>query len=158
MLYRTIVPLFTIDSGLDSVQTQHFPIRFPFEADSDFTYSYPLKLSMLFDPESAEVHELILSQMNFDEIEPFLLEVICLIGLSLGTSNAHFKALIARKPWLFGELPPQFEYVKQVERTRVPRLAKELYSEEAYVKMVITLGKILVRNHETELFEEFFYS
>ena len=102
-LYRQIAPLYSIDSELDSVQTEHFPIRFPFENDSEFTYCYPLKLSMLFNPDATELHELILSQMDFDGIEPFLLEITCLIGLSLGTENHFFKALFARKPWLFGD-------------------------------------------------------
>lgn len=105
------------------MQTEHFPIRFPFESDSDFTYCYPLKLSMLFNPDSVELHELILSQMNFDIIEPFLLEVICLIGLSLKTKNQFFKSLFAKKPWLFGETAPQFKDVKSLERKRAPKLA-----------------------------------
>lgn len=58
--------------------------------------------------------------MSFDDIEPFLLEVACLIGLSRGTDNQYFQALIDRKPWLFGEEPPMFEYTKNVERKKVP--------------------------------------
>ena len=152
------MPLFQIDETLDCVQTEHFPIRFPFDRDSDFTYCYSLKLSMLFNPESRDLHELILSQMQFDAIEPFLLEVICLIGLSLGTENQFFGALFEKKPWLFGESSPQFQYVKSLERKKAPKLALNLYSEEAYIQMVITLGKILIRNHEAARFTEFFFS
>ena len=99
-----------------------------------------------------------MSHMDFNMVEPFLLEIICLIGLSMGTENKYFKAIFARKPWLFGEIPPQFQHVKNFERKKVPAKIFELYSLDSYIKKVVTLGKILIRNHETLLFEEFFFS
>ena len=40
----------------------------------------------------------------------------------------------------------------------MPKLALDLYSEDSYIQMVITLGKILIRNHKVALFKEFFLS
>ena len=40
----------------------------------------------------------------------------------------------------------------------MPLLATQLYSEAAYEKMVTTLGTILIRNQERELFADFFFS
>lgn len=113
---------------------------------------------MLYNPENQTLDELLLSRMDYTKCEPFLLEIICLIGLSMGTENDHFKTIFAKNPWLFGDAPPLFQHVKSLNRKRTPSKALQFYPLEGYIKMVVTLGKILIRNHEIALFEQFFFS
>ena len=57
-----------------------------------------------------------------------------------------------------GESIPPFTNIKNIKRLKVPLLAQTYYSEKAYVDMVIKFGKVLIRNHEIDLFKEFFFS
>ena len=64
---------------------------------------------MLLNPDATEMHELILNSMNYDAMEPFLLEVICLIAMHRGTADKHFRQIFKRKPWLFEQAQPELE-------------------------------------------------
>ena len=57
-----------------------------------------------------------------------------------------------------GETIAQFTHIKNIKRLKVPQLAKQFYSEETYVAMVIKFGQLLIRNHEIDWFKEFFFS
>ena len=72
-------------------------------------YCFGLKLALLFQPENCELHEFILSQMDFTALAPYLLEVTCFVGKFLGTKNKYFKQLFAMKPWLLGDQEPPFD-------------------------------------------------
>ena len=57
-----------------------------------------------------------------------------------------------------GEKIPPFSNIKNIKRLKVPRLAQDYYSEKTYVNMVIKFGTVLIRNHEVDLFKDFFFS
>ena len=92
-LYRQVIPLCSIDESLQSVETGKFSIKFPFESTSTFCYCYSLKFAFLFHPTRKDLHELILSKMDFDSVEthPYDLEISCLVGKCIGTKNEHFR-------------------------------------------------------------------
>ena len=71
---------------------------------------------------------MILSRMDVDKVGPFLLEVLCLIGLSMGTDNEFFQTNFRKSPWLFGEKAPLFSHVKSLKRAKIPKVALSLYS------------------------------
>lgn len=98
--------------------------------------------------------------MDFDSeyLRPYQLEIGCLVGHCIGTKNKFFLDLFKRQPWLMGDDIPFFTHVKNIKRLKVPSIATKFYSAEAYVAMVIKFGQILIRNHEIDLFKEFFFS
>ena len=57
-----------------------------------------------------------------------------------------------------GEKIAPFTNIKNLKRLTLPKYAKLYYSEKTYEEMVIKFGTILIRNHETDLFKEFFFS
>ena len=56
-------------------------------------------------------------------IQPFALEIICLVGKYVGTKSSYFESLFKLRPWLMGDEQPNFHIVKNKERTRVPDAA-----------------------------------
>ena len=91
-------------------------VCFPFDSSNDMTYCYPLKLSILCKPGAKEEHEHILSQIDLGVMQPYLLEVACFIGIAIGTDNKYFKAIAARRPWLFGQTSPSLFLIEQTEK------------------------------------------
>ena len=80
--------------------------------------------------------------MDFDSeyLQPYKLEISCLVGHSIGTKNKFFRDLFTSKPWLMGDDVPFFTYVKNIKRLKVPAIASKFYSKEAYIAMVIKFG------------------
>ena len=94
------------------------------------------------------LYERLFEDLALEHMRPFLLETVCMIGLTHRTEDVHFKSLFKLKPWLFGETEPLMGSAH-----RVPELALKYYGQQVYTTMVLTLGSILIREHETNLFE-----
>ena len=94
-LFQQVIPLCSIDESLKSVETSKLLIQFPFDSSSSFCYSYSLKLAYLFCPTRRDLHELILSRMDINNkyLEPYLLEIGCVVGQCIGTESKYFRDL-----------------------------------------------------------------
>ena len=140
------------DLVLNCASVEHKPlIKFPFAEENDFCFSFPYKLALIFG--NKPIYERLFEDLALEHMRPFLLETICMIGLTHRTEDVQFKSLFKLKPWLFGENEPLMG-----SSHRVPELALKYYGQHAYTTMVLTLGSILIREQETSLFEQFFVS
>ena len=85
-----MIPLLAIDNALTVIDAKHLSIHFPFEAYGKVSHCSGLKLAFLYQPKNEELHEFLLSQLYFESLKPFHLEMMCFIGKYVGTKNKYF--------------------------------------------------------------------
>ena len=81
-------------------------------AEEFYSYSYSLKLALLFRPQDQELHEWILGRMDLDRLKTLHFEIICLLAKYFGCKNRQFKQLFDQKVWLCGLNQPLLSDLK----------------------------------------------
>ena len=98
--------------------------------------------------------------MDFENLnEPLLqLEILCFLAEFKGMDHPKAKHLFEKKVWLMGQEEPPLRNFKvkggSAGKMRFDPLRK-IYpdAELAYTNLIALLGKALIRDHESDLFE-----
>ena len=86
---------------------------FPYDKKGEhLTYGYSLKFALLFRPNDNDLHELILSRMDFDKFKPLQLEILCLIAHFKGCKHPRFVELFDQQIWLRGQEVPEMSQMR----------------------------------------------
>lgn len=75
------------------LKTNAVPQQFPFDKRF-FNYSYALKYCLLNQAHNTDLISYIFSKMNLTLFKPFLFEILCLVGKTLGTKHQIFRQLL----------------------------------------------------------------
>ena len=101
--------------------------------------------------------EHIFSSMDIKGIwEPFLLEIMVLVGYAYGTKNEMFQRLFTQeKAYLMGKPLTVESRLRCFSDSRISSAVTLFYTEKAYQRMLVSLTEILIEHNEVEFFKQF---